>query len=348
MTWEDIANQTGISQSDINQYQAYGWDPNQFGQALSTGLSPADISEFHAAGMNPTDVMERFQPSPETRARQQMAAIDPQTEALRQQLAGSYGASLSQAGAPTAQQFRSYLDVARQVDPIAMAAREALGRGVSGEYALGSQLDAGTAREVAQGVRGAQAARGNVYGTPQLVREAMARGQMGEARKQQRAQNLASYLSSGIAPGDVAMNLYGQQQQQLRANQAATLGYMGSGQTPYQAGASYLNTAEQRAGTAAQGGPSYAPQNIGQQYAGAQFPQYGLNVGQQANQWYNSLAAYGQQGAAPQKNRTGSALAGAGAGALSGAVAGSALGPYGTVAGGIIGGVAGGVGGYYG
>ena len=89
MTWEDIANQTGISQSDINQYQAYGWDPNQFGQALSTGLSPADISEFHAAGMNPTEVMERFQPSPETRARQQMAAIDPRTEALRQQFGES-------------------------------------------------------------------------------------------------------------------------------------------------------------------------------------------------------------------------------------------------------------------
>src|SRR5438093_8199439 len=217
MTWEDIANQTGISQSDINQYQAYGWDPNQFGQALSTGLSPADISEFHAAGMNPTEVMERFQPSPETRARQQMAAIDPRTEALRQQLAGSYGSALSQASTPTAQQFRSYLDIASQVDPTTAAAREALGRGVSAQYALGSQLEPGTAREVAQGVRGAQAARGNVYGTPQLVSEAMARGQMGEARRQQRTAALQGYLQSGVSPGDVAMNLYGQQQQQLRA-----------------------------------------------------------------------------------------------------------------------------------
>src|SRR5206468_5456696 len=155
--------------------------------------------------------------------------------------------------------FRSYLDVARQVDPTAMAAREALGRGVSGEYALGSQLDAGTAREVAQGVRGAQAARGNVYGTPQLVREAMARGQMGEARKQQRAQNLASYLSSGIAPGDVAMNLYGQQQQQLRANQAATLGYTGSAQTPHHAAASYLNPPAHRPRPAPPPRPSHPP-----------------------------------------------------------------------------------------
>src|SRR5206468_4849445 len=94
--------------------------------------------------------------------------------------------------------------------------------------------------------------------------------------------------------------------------QGAALGYLGSGQTPYQAGASYLDRAQQNAAYAAQGGPQYNPAALGQSYTGtaAQAPQYGLGIGGQTNQWYNSLAAYGGQSQA-QRNPTASALGGA-------------------------------------
>jgi hypothetical protein len=318
--------------------------------ANALGMSSADIAQFIQQGLSPQDVVNRYSPQPESAGLQQMAGIDPATEALRQQLATSYATPLAQAGAPTAAQFQTYLDLYRNIDPTGAAAREALGRGVSGEYALGSRLDPGTIREVEQGVRSGQAARGNVYGTPQLVAETMARGQMGEARKQQRMQNLASYLQSGISPGDVALNLYNQQQQQLRASQGAALSYLGSGQTPYQAGASYYDRAQAAAAAAAQGGPQYNPQALGQNLTGSaqQFPQYGLNIGQQANQWYNSLAAYGGGGGAATKNRTGSALGGAASGALSGAAAGTAVYPgIGTLVGAGVGALAGGAGGYF-
>jgi hypothetical protein len=294
------------------------------------------------------------QPQPETTALQQMGQIDPATEALRQGLSQSYLTSLNQAQNPSADQFRSMLNLYQQIDPQAYAQRQALGQGVQNyvtgiqgqtaaspqealaqmqqldpasmarmgqlgdamqsylstaqqQAALGSQLDPETAREVDQATREAQMARGNVYGTPQLVQEAMTRGQAGLALQQQRLQNLQAaggamqgyltsgatpgavgeqlygteqqrlsgalgqqqgYLTSGASLGDTALNLYQMQQNQLRANQGAALGYLGSGQTPYQAGSAYLQNAQNQAATAAGGGPSYQPQGPSGYYTG--------------------------------------------------------------------------------
>jgi len=298
---------------------------------------------------------------PESVALQQMGQIDPASEALRQQLAQSYltplQAGAPQAGAPSAADLQSYLDLYAQVDPTGLAARKQLGSDLAAQEALGTQLDPGTQREVEQATRRAQIARGNVYGTPQMVAEAMTRGQAGLALQQQRQQALQSYLSSGQSVGDVAANLYQQglsnylnKAANYRANQQAALSYLGSGSTPYQAGAGYLNTAEQRAAMAAQGGPVYNPASLGQTYSGTgagSFPQYGLDIGQQSQNWYNSLAAYTGAGGA-QKNPAGAALGGAASGALSGAAAGTAAYPgVGTLIGAGLGAVMGGVGGYF-
>jgi hypothetical protein len=359
MDWSALANQMGLSQADVTQYQSMGWSPDQFSQAVNAGLSLADISEFHQAGLTPNQVLARYgPPQPETRALGQVAQIDPASEALRQAVSQSYLSPLQQAGAPTAQQFQSYLDLYRQIDPTGAAARAKLGQDLAAQEALGTRLDAATMRELEQQTRRSQIARGNVYGTPQLVQEAMTRGQAGLALQQQRQQALQSYLASGQTPGDVAMNLYNQQQNQLRAAQGAALSYLGSGQTPYQAGASYLNTAEQRAATAAQGGPVYNPQSLGQGYTGsgaAGFPQYGLDIGNQANSWYNSLAAYAGGSGAPQKNRGASAAGGALSGALGGATTGATLGSavpgigtaVGAIGGALGGALLGGAGGYF-
>jgi hypothetical protein len=296
------------------------------------------------------------QAQPESVALAQMAQIDPTSEALRTGLGQSYLTQLAKTSQPTAADFQSLLKTYAQVDPTGAAARSKLGSDLAAQEALGTKLDAATQREVEQATRQAQIARGNVYGTPQLVQEAMTRGQAGLALQQQRQQALQGYLSSGQTTGDVAMNLYNQRQNQLRASQGAALGYLGSGQTPYQAGASYLNIAQQNAAMAAQGGPQYNPASLGQQYTGAgapSFPQYGLDMSQLAGNWYNNinqanLQAYGLGQAYGQKGGSGmGAATGALSGAASGALAGSAAMPgWGTLIGAGVGAVAGGLGGY--
>ena len=307
---------------------------------------------------------------PETAALQQMAQIDPVTEALRNQVAGSYATSLQNAAAPTPGVLQSYLDLYQQVDPEGYAQRAALGgqvsdylTGAKSQYDLGSQLDPMMQRQIEQQVRAGQAARGNIYGTPQMVEEAMTTGQAGEALRRQRAADYAnalgmgqSYLGSGLGLGDTALNLYNQQQNQLRANQGAALSYLGSGQTPFQAGSNYYQQALQNAATAAGGGPSYNPAQQTPYYAGGgapSYPQYGLDIGAQAQNYYTALnnanlAAYGYSQAG-QKQGGGATGAGIGAlgGAASGALAGSVIPGWGTAVGAIGGAIAGGLKGYY-
>ena len=294
---------------------------------------------------------------PEQVALQQMAQTDPATEALRQQLSQSYATSLGQAQTPTASQFQSYLNLAKQVDPTTAAARQQLGTDLAAQEAQGTALDPATQRQIEQQTRIAQIARGNVYGTPQLVQEAMTTGQAGLALQQQRQQALQSYLTSGATPGDVAMNLYNQQQNQLRANQSSALSYLGSGSTPYQAGSSYVQLANQNAANAAQGGPSYntGAQSPSQYYTGggaSSFPQYGTDMSQLAGNWYNNmnaanLQAYGLSGAGQGTNKGASAASGALQGAASGALTGAATGPWGALIGAGVGAVAGGAKGYF-
>jgi len=297
------------------------------------------------------------QQQPESVALQQMAQIDPATEALRQGLASSYASTLQQGPTPPAAgDVQSYLNLYGQVDPGGLAARQQLQGALAQQSALGTQLDPETVRELEQQTRESQIARGNVYGTPQLVQEAMTRGQAGLALQQQRQQNLQSFLSSGQDVGSTALGLYQQGLGNYRQGQQAALSYLGSGQTPYQAGAGYLNTAENRAASAAQGGPNYMPQGPSSYYTGAgtsSFPQYGLDMSQLSNQWYNSINQWNMQSAAlgmggkSGGQRAGAAGAGALSGAASGALAGSAIPGIGTAIGAGVGALAGGLGGYF-
>jgi hypothetical protein len=291
---------------------------------------------------------------PETAALGQMAQIDPTSEALRGQLASSYLDTVQQ---PTASDLQGYTNMATAIDPTAMAGRQQMESQLTSQAALGSQLDPETEREVEQSTRRAQQARGNVYGTPQLVEEAMTTGQAGLNLQAQRQQALQSYLQSGQTVGDITMGMYGTMQQQRLQNQNAALSYLGSGQTPYQVGAAYVDAANANAAGAAQGGPQYNPQSLGEGVSGSsqQSPQYGLDMSQSAQNWYNSFSAnIGSTG--PQKNRTAAALTGAASGALSGAASGATVGSIvpgigtaiGAVGGAVVGGVAGGASGYYG
>jgi len=398
-----------------------------------------DFGEIPGQQTPTTEVGGAGTPQPEQVALQQMAQIDPVTEALRQQLAASYGTSLTNALTPSAANLQSYLDIYRQLDPAGFARRQELGQQVSdyitqvtgqaptspqdalakyaqldpagyaqmqqlsgafGSYLtsaqqqadLGTALDPMLQRQIEQSVRAGQAARGNLYGTPQMVEEAMTTGQAGEALRQQRMQALAnasaamssyltggptaqnlgaqyyaqglqqrlsalglgqSYLQSGQSLGDTALALYNQQQNQLRANQAAIQSYLGSGQTPFAAGSNYYQQALANAAGAGAGGPQFTQATLGPSYAAAQFPQYGLDIGAQAQNYYTAinnanLAAYGYSQAG---RGGGGSLGGAAKGALSGAAGGAALGSaipvVGTAVGAVAGGLLGGAGGYF-
>jgi hypothetical protein len=354
--------QTAQIMSLYSQYQAGNMQAGSQVAALSNSLKVGNLDTAVANLQNQTGPNASTNTTqPETAALQQIAGIDPASETLRTALANSYLTPLQQAQTPSAADYQTYLDQFKQLDPEEYAQRQGLATSMDSylkqaqdQAALGSQLDPVTARQVEQQTRLGQAARGNVYGTPQMVEEAMTTGQAGLALQQQRQAQLGtalgaqqSYLGAGLGLGDTAMSLYQQNRTNLQNAQGSALSYLGSGQTPYQTGASYVNQANQNAAMAAQGGPQYNPSALGAGYGAAQIPQYGLDIGQQAQNWYNSFSAYGGGSAAPAKNQGQQAAVGALSGAASGALTGAAAGPYGALIGAGVGAVAGGVKGYY-
>jgi hypothetical protein len=358
--------------------------------------------------------------------------IDPQGYAQRQGMAQQVGDYVTRVTGQAPSSAQDALAKYSQLDPAGYAQLGQLG-GAMGSYlssaqqqaALGTQLDPETVREITQATRQGQVARGNVYGTPQLMQEAITRGQAGLAIQQQRqaalgqaTQGMQSYLGSGLTPGEFGQNLYqqglaqqqaalgtqqgwlssgqslgdiannlyqqgfarnlgayqAQQQAAIAQNQQAlnlyqsqlgarsgaqqgALGYLGSGQTPLGAATSYMGMGEQAAGAAAQGGTQYNPASLSPTYTGAgasQFPQYGIDTSQLANQWYNSLGAYGG-GMPTSGGNLGKAAGSAATGALSGAASGAALGSavpgigtaVGAVGGALVGGLGAGASSYY-
>lgn len=316
-----------------------------------------------AAGGNVADTSGL---QPEQIGLQQMAQIDPNTEALRQQLSSSYLTALKQGLNPSADDYRTYLNQFQQLDPEEYAQRAGLAasmdsylRSQQDQYALGSQLDPVTAMQVEQQARKGQADRGNLYGAGQAAVEAMSTGQAGQQLLEQRRANLQSalggqqsYLGAGLGLGDTAMALYDRQQNNLRNAQGSALTYLGSNQTPYAVGNTYYQQALGNAATAAQGGPVYNPASLGSNMTGSasQYPQYGLDIGAQAQSYYNSLNQ-GSGGGYASKNRGAAAASGALSGAMGGATTGAAVGgPYAGVTaliGAGVGAALGGASGYY-
>jgi hypothetical protein len=95
-----------------------------------------------------------------------------------------------------------YVDAAKdqlqKLDPSGYALREELGRTLQSELAAGTGLTSEEERQVTQSVRGAQVARGNIYGGAPIAQEAIARYGAGVQRQQQRMANVQSYL--GLNP----------------------------------------------------------------------------------------------------------------------------------------------------
>ena len=88
------------------------------------------------------------------------------------------------------------------VDPNFMAVNRQLGAQVQGDLNLGYQLGPGLTRELQQGIRGAQTARGNVLGAAPTAQEAFGEGQASLAMYNQRLSNAQNYLQ-GRQPTDL-------------------------------------------------------------------------------------------------------------------------------------------------
>lgn len=86
-----------------------------------------------------------------------------------------------------------------QSDPIGHAVRQQMGEMAKADLDAGYDLDEGLRNQVTQGVRGAQAARGNILGNAPAAAEGFAVGDAAIRLRQQRLSNAASFLS-GIAP----------------------------------------------------------------------------------------------------------------------------------------------------
>ena len=114
---------------------------------------------------------------------------DAQTEAYRAQLQKEIqGYSLGKIGATTS--------------PEAEALRRQVEGETAAQLALGSRLGAEEQRQYQQYSRGAQAARGNIFGVAPAVEEAVTTGMAGEARRQARYGAASQFLSSGQTTSD--------------------------------------------------------------------------------------------------------------------------------------------------
>ena len=144
------------------------------------------------------------------------ATTTPQTEAFRSRLEKGFSDySTSGIGATQDPQTEAYrAQVQKQIQDYSLGKigatttpeAEALRRQVEGEtaaqLALGSRLGAEEQRQYQQAARGAQSARGNIFGIGPAVEEAVSTGMAGEARKQARYGAASQFLSSGQTTSD--------------------------------------------------------------------------------------------------------------------------------------------------
>jgi hypothetical protein len=152
---------------------------------------------------------------PEERASQQLRQIDPESYdtsvALGKKYRETATAPIGQTQNAQTEAFRAELEKGYRdysTSPIGAtttAETEALRRRIEGEamsqLSLGAQLGAEEQRQYQQAARGAQSARGNIFGVAPAVEEAVTTGRAGEERKLARYGAASQFLSSGETTG---------------------------------------------------------------------------------------------------------------------------------------------------
>ena len=144
------------------------------------------------SGEQATGAITQFRESlrlPEQRTLDQIKEIDPQLFETIKGLGKQYGELATTPIGPTTAESTEALR------------RDTEGR-IASQLALGSQLGAEERRQYEQAARGAQTARGNIFGVAPAVEEAVTTGAAGEQRKLARYGAAAQFLGSGQTTGD--------------------------------------------------------------------------------------------------------------------------------------------------
>lgn len=150
-----------------------------------TGLGDADVSAAMSDKMAQTmlELQQQYGPEFVKQRLAELKAADPIGYAARQQLFDRIMADAE----------------ANPNRPMNQALQDA----VQGELSKAGKLDARQIQEVQQGVRGKQIGRGIILGNAAASEEANALVQASEGLRDQRQQQAAGFLSSGVSPEDV-------------------------------------------------------------------------------------------------------------------------------------------------
>ena len=220
---------------------------------------------------------------PEEKATQQLRQIDPESYKTAVGLGRQYRQMATQPiGATTTQQTEDIRNTIEQ---------EALN-----QLRLGSTIGAEERRGYEQAIRGAQTARGNIFGLGPAVQEAAQIGAAGEQRKLARYGAAQQFLASGQSTGDAlrADLAFRDALQQNRLGAAA--GFIAGGPSLYNLG--QARTANQQAQfqnyiNANQAQPGqFATQPYSSQFYQTTNPAIPVQMSGQAAQIYNTMANY--------------------------------------------------------
>jgi phosphotransferase system IIB component len=156
-------------------------------QKMKTDFKPITVDATE--GLKEITSFRNFAMLPEERASQQLFQIDPE----------SYQTSVT-----LGQKYRQMAEtpIGATTTPETEALRQRIEGEAMAQLSLGAQLGAEEQRAYQQAARGAQTARGNIFGVAPAVEEAVTTGAAGEQRKLARYGAAAQFLGSGQTTGD--------------------------------------------------------------------------------------------------------------------------------------------------
>lgn len=156
-------------------------------QGQITNFTPVTANSDE--GLRQITSFREFVKLPEERAGDQLRQIDPEAYKTAVGLGQKYRKMATE-------------DLPDTTDPRTEQLRGTLEDEAVNQLRLGSTLDQEVRRNVEQGVRAAQTARGNIYGLGPAVEEAMQTGLAGEQRKLARYGAASQFLNSGQTRSD--------------------------------------------------------------------------------------------------------------------------------------------------
>ena len=242
------------------------------------------------SGTQATTALSQFRESlrlPEQRTLDQIREIDPNLFNTITQLSQQYGELAAQPIGPTTAESTEALR--RQTE-----------ESIANQLRLGSQLGAEERRQYEQAARGAQTARGNIFGVAPAVEEAVTTGLAGEQRLAARLGAAQGFLSSGQTVSDALARDISLRNALQQSRLGAAAEFAAAGPSPYNLAAQRAQ--QQQAGIAGLMAAAQPPATGGFQATPSAMvpyaytdPMAGFRGAQNAANIYGSLTDYAAQ-----------------------------------------------------